>query len=231
MAPEETTNTRLLGLVRYDPVWHVLICTACKTCFRTSVSVHVRDYHKHLRTLRPAVLAYEASFLDGRPLITSPEKIRELQPPSDTPPIDKLPVHRDGILCLLCRDDPRPYICRAIGGIGHHLRHAHNYRSPVKAGGGWRARSAGAEAARSSVMQGPVACQSFFRKSAYVRYFPVALQHPAPRTGRGPVRARQGRPTSKPTSQPTSQPTYADYSMRSWLISRRRRPRSNTSGY
>ena len=97
----ETMDNSLPALVRYDPDWHVLICTRCKRCFQTSVAAHFRDFHKHLSYTRRELLAFEASFYqNASQLLTSPEQIHALRPGPRTLPIKGLRIYRDGIACL-----------------------------------------------------------------------------------------------------------------------------------
>lgn len=155
----ETIENSLAALVRYDPDWHVLICTCCKRCFQTSVAAHFQDFHKHLSYTRRDLLAHEASFYQNSyQLLTSPEQIRALQPGPGTLPIKGLRLYRDSIVCLLCCDSPGRYVCRSEQWMGVHLRTVHHHKSPVKRGGYPSRNAIAAAAAKKAVMQGPVMC-------------------------------------------------------------------------
>ncbi|MBE3042738.1 hypothetical protein IMZ48_09230 [Candidatus Bathyarchaeota archaeon] len=129
-------DNRLTELIRYDPDWHVLICTRCKRCFRTSIAVHIRDFHKHLSYARQDLLAYEAGFhQNGYQLLTSTEQVYAIRPGPGTPPVKGLRLYRDGIAYLLCPDGPGRYVCRNESWMVAHARTVHHHRSPVAKGG------------------------------------------------------------------------------------------------
>ncbi|KAK3935013.1 hypothetical protein QBC46DRAFT_453791 [Diplogelasinospora grovesii] len=166
-----------LDLIEYHPVFQVLICKACKSCFQTSISRHIRLKHNKARYTYRMLRDYEASFC-RYPVITSRDQIREIQPPRSGPPIKPLQLRLDGILCLLCDPLHQPYICRTIRSMRDHMHAAHQHPKQDRPGRarGWKGRQ-GLTLERwlqNGAVSAPVACQSFFSGGSLVRYFPVS---------------------------------------------------------
>jgi hypothetical protein len=88
--------------------------------------------------------------------------------PPHTPPIPFLHLHQGGFCCRLC-PTTKPYVCLTEAGITVHLKEKHK----------WSRRSGRPSAAEapsnglSAVATFPIACQTFFRRNLFIRYFPV----------------------------------------------------------
>lgn len=88
--------------------------------------------------------------------------------PPHTPLIPFLHLYQGGFCCRLCLTI-KPYVCLTEAGIIVHLKEKHK----------WSRRSGRPSAAEapsnglSAIATFPIACQTFFRRNLFIRYFPV----------------------------------------------------------
>ena len=96
--------------------------------------------------------------------------------PSDLP-LDALPVYFDGLKCIGNDDQGRPclYICRTPCGIQKHCKEEHKWENKQKHGGDVQAKQTHPP---NKMWECDQACQRFFKKGKWQKYFGVAASSP-----------------------------------------------------
>jgi hypothetical protein len=88
--------------------------------------------------------------------------------PPHTPLIPFLHLYQGGFCCKLC-PTTKPYACLTEAGVTVHLKENHKWSQRSCRPSATKAPSNGL----SAVATFPIACQTFFRRNLFIRYFPI----------------------------------------------------------
>jgi hypothetical protein len=155
-------------ILHYDSQYRVVICRPCQCAVvPCEIKSHLQRHHQK----EEGLTKHEIADLCRRFLIyplQSPELVSKIQVSPESPPIPFLRLYNDGFCCKLC-PPAKPYVCRIKGGLGQHWKEEHQL-----------SRRRGAPTTPERLMNDfdsratfPIACQTFFKRNLFVRYFPV----------------------------------------------------------
>ena len=108
-----------MDLLHYYSQYRVIVCKSCQYGIHPSHLVaHLRsDQHKLSKVQSEDIVD---QYKDCE--LADPHK-EKVGPQTIGPPIDHLPIHRDGLACQHCQ-----YVCRSERWIKQHQRQVHNAR-------------------------------------------------------------------------------------------------------
>lgn len=94
-------------------------------------------------------------------------------PKPSQPPLDTLPIYLDGLKCTGndIQGQPCLYVCRTPCGIQKHCKEEHNWENKQNRGGDVRTKQTHSA---NKLWECNRACQRFFKKGKWQRYFEVA---------------------------------------------------------
>ena len=156
------------------PQYHVTICTRCQVAIiPAQVEEHLRKQHSRLSRQQRHDIADKFHRLCDVALVESDV----IYPNPSDPPLDALPVYFDGLKCIGNDDQGRPclYICRTPCGIQKHCKEEHKWENKQKRGGDVRAKQTHPP---NKMWECDQACQRFFKKGKWQKYFGVAASSP-----------------------------------------------------
>lgn len=155
-------------ILYYNPQYRVAICKPCRYALvPAEIKTHLKTRHRDEEGLTRTRIADICRRMLVHPL-QHPELVSQIQVSPAAPPIPMLQLYDDGFCCKLC-PPATPYICRTTGGICLHLKAEHKW-----------SRSRGGQTTAQQLAGGlgtmatfPIACQTFFKRGPFIRYFPV----------------------------------------------------------
>ena len=156
------------NILHYDSQYGIIICRPCQYALvPREIKSHLQMHHQK----EEGLTRHEIAALCRRFLVyplQPPELVSKIQVSPTSPPIPLLRIYHDGFCCKLC-PSAKPYVCRTRSGLGQHWKEQHQLS---------RHRGAPTTAERlthdfDALAAFPVACQTFFKRSLFIRYFPV----------------------------------------------------------
>jgi hypothetical protein len=155
-------------IIVFDSVFRVLICTLCEC------AVVPREVSSHLRSLahRNDGLTWQQHKDLAVQCLTypcaPPEQVRDMQMSDPSPVVPLLRLYTDSFSCKLC-PAAQPYVSPNKDTFRHHLKAEHKWTRRK----GRQSAAAQATLALETVAVFPITCQTFFRRSTFLRYFQV----------------------------------------------------------
>jgi hypothetical protein len=152
------------------PQYHVVICNKCQIAvIPAQVEEHLRKQHSRLSRQERCDIAKRYHCLSDVALVESEVKY----PKPGQPPLDTLPIYFDGLKCIGvdAQGQRCQYICRTPCGIQKHCKEEHNWENKQKRGGDVRAKQTHSP---NKFWECNQACQRFFKRGKWQRYFEVA---------------------------------------------------------
>jgi hypothetical protein len=162
--PSETRDDLLI----FDFIYGVIICKICQYAIvPREIASHLRTHHQKEEGLTTQQIKTISSYCLTYPS-RPPAWIKDMPLPPDTAAVPFLRLHRDGFCCRLCQLI-NPYVCLTEGALTDHLKKAHQWSRPRGAQSAAKQKHSGLQ----TVAIFPIACQTFFRRNLFIRYFVV----------------------------------------------------------
>lgn len=152
------------------PRYRVIVCNKCQVAvIPAQVEEHLRKQHSRLSRQERHDIAERFYSFRNIALVESDV----IYPKSSEPPLDALPIYFDGLKCTGSDAQGQPclYICRTPCGIQQHCKEEHDWENKQKRGGDVRAKQTHSA---NKLWECNKACQRFFKRGKWQRYFEVA---------------------------------------------------------
>jgi len=166
--PSASLLAKRMDLLYFDTNHKVIVCQPCQYALvPDEIANHLHSHHKAKEALTNSDISNLSQRFLAEPF-DPPETIKRIQLPPDALPIPYLALYHNGFCCRLC-PSTKPYVCRSERVIAIHLKQVHHWSRQR----GRQSKTLPSEASLAHVAIFPVACQTFYKRNTFIRYFVV----------------------------------------------------------